>query len=223
MFGVRVRNRAEPVDERCKNWCDIAIQDGWCCVKHLRRLMIVACVAAAGVAGWAWDESYRRAWEKWIWDVPCIGDVRVSGMRGTAFLGRRAEMQSGTKWFVGSTKTTCNPVRGRWGFTYNGVTTLAVDSSQSSASRWPQSPTGGTLRSSPPPMAWQQVDIVGMPFWVVVALPLLGAGMLAVPDIWRFARRRRRMNRGACVHCGYDLTGNASGMCSECGVTIASR
>ncbi len=30
-------------------------------------------------------------------------------------------------------------------------------------------------------------------------------------------RRYRRRKRGWCIHCGYDLTGNVSGVCSECG------
>ena len=30
-------------------------------------------------------------------------------------------------------------------------------------------------------------------------------------------RRRRRRKRGLCVKCGYDLTGNVTGVCSECG------
>ncbi len=30
-------------------------------------------------------------------------------------------------------------------------------------------------------------------------------------------RRHRRRKRGLCVACGYDLTGNESGRCSECG------
>jgi 3-deoxy-D-manno-octulosonic-acid transferase len=33
----------------------------------------------------------------------------------------------------------------------------------------------------------------------------------------------RRRSTGRCVLCGYDLTGNVSGACSECGVTIPTR
>jgi hypothetical protein len=29
--------------------------------------------------------------------------------------------------------------------------------------------------------------------------------------------RRERREKGLCVHCGYDLTGNVSGVCPECG------
>ena len=33
-------------------------------------------------------------------------------------------------------------------------------------------------------------------------------------------RHRRRRKRGQCVKCGYDLTGNVSGVCSECGTAL---
>ena len=32
--------------------------------------------------------------------------------------------------------------------------------------------------------------------------------------------RRKRRRRGCCIKCGYDLTGNTSGVCPECGVEI---
>ncbi len=33
-------------------------------------------------------------------------------------------------------------------------------------------------------------------------------------------RRRRRRARGECPRCGYDLTGNVSGVCPECGTNL---
>ena len=33
-------------------------------------------------------------------------------------------------------------------------------------------------------------------------------------------RRWRRRKRGECVNCGYNLTGNVTGVCSECGTKI---
>jgi hypothetical protein len=38
---------------------------------------------------------------------------------------------------------------------------------------------------------------------------------------WRRMHRRRRL--GLCLQCGYDLTGNISGICSECGKPIPTR
>ena len=54
-------------------------------------------------------------------------------------------------------------------------------------------------------------DEVGVPFW----LPLL---LTAIPTTWLWHRDRRRIRPGCCLRCGYDLTGNTSGVCSECGL-----
>ena len=36
-------------------------------------------------------------------------------------------------------------------------------------------------------------------------------------------RRRRRRRKGLCIKCGYNLTGNVSGVCPECGTTIETN
>ena len=36
-------------------------------------------------------------------------------------------------------------------------------------------------------------------------------------------RRYRRRRRGLCLKCGYDLTGNVTGVCSECGEATRVR
>ncbi|MBN1511055.1 MAG: hypothetical protein JXB13_03495 [Phycisphaerae bacterium] len=38
---------------------------------------------------------------------------------------------------------------------------------------------------------------------------------------WQRAQAVRRWKRGHCVNCGYNLTGNVSGVCPECGTPIA--
>ncbi len=54
--------------------------------------------------------------------------------------------------------------------------------------------------------AWPMVLILSAyPVWAVVRGPML---------------RRRRRKTGRCIHCGYDLTGNESGACSECGEVV---
>jgi hypothetical protein len=70
-------------------------------------------------------------------------------------------------------------------------------------------------------------------------LPYLGAGQIpnwlppflfALPPLlWlafpgrRLYVRRRRRRLGLCLRCGYDLTGNASGKCSECGEAVKAE
>lgn len=55
------------------------------------------------------------------------------------------------------------------------------------------------------------------PPWVIVSL-------LGIYPVIAFARgpfrHWRRRRRGGCLKCGYDLTGNVSGMCPECGSSI---
>ncbi len=58
------------------------------------------------------------------------------------------------------------------------------------------------------------VHSVGLPLW------LLTIAFAAYPAIAFYRgplRRYRRRRHGLCPRCGYDLTGNESGICSECG------
>ena len=58
------------------------------------------------------------------------------------------------------------------------------------------------------------MTIVCFPHWLLVIL------FAVLPVRWVFVgllRPRRRKQLGLCVQCGYDLTGNTSGACSECG------
>ena len=58
---------------------------------------------------------------------------------------------------------------------------------------------------------------IQLPLW----LPFL---LAAVPTWFLFYRdRRRRIPPGHCQRCGYNLTGNTSGICPECGEQIAAQ
>jgi hypothetical protein len=65
---------------------------------------------------------------------------------------------------------------------------------------------------------WQLAVVV--PYWSIVALAsLLPACCLAkVPGV---VRRRRRIRRGLCVQCGYDLRASTD-RCPECGTPACS-
>jgi hypothetical protein len=52
---------------------------------------------------------------------------------------------------------------------------------------------------------------------IPLGMPLL---LVGIPTMLVFWRDRRRIPPGHCQACGYDLTGNTSGVCPECGVQI---
>lgn len=54
---------------------------------------------------------------------------------------------------------------------------------------------------------------VYLPLWPFAATMALA---------WFIRRRRDRLRTGYCIDCGYDLTGNVSGRCSECGTIIGA-
>ena len=84
----------------------------------------------------------------------------------------------------------------------------------------------GREYSGRPALATSNVAIVPKPFGHVVILKLaLWLPTVMVVAAWMAVlgprlRRRRRRKRGLCVKCGYDLTGNESGVCSEGGAAI---
>lgn len=58
---------------------------------------------------------------------------------------------------------------------------------------------------------------------LAVPLSAITLAMLTYPTIVFIrgpVRRWRRRRKGLCVKCGYDLTGNVTGVCSECGKSL---
>ena len=54
------------------------------------------------------------------------------------------------------------------------------------------------------------------PLFITVGVALLVLALLS-DVLWRLADARERRQLGCCPACGYDLTGNVSGRCPECG------
>jgi hypothetical protein len=73
------------------------------------------------------------------------------------------------------------------------------------------------LEGPPAPKTFVRVS-VRFPLW---PLPLLFAIYPTIVLIRGPLRRRRRRKRGLCIRCGYDLTGNVSGVCPECATPAA--
>jgi hypothetical protein len=85
------------------------------------------------------------------------------------------------------------------------------------SARW--NPTSPLSPSAPMPAR----VVSNAPHWALIVL----TGLL--PATWLMLRQRRRMllrrrrRLGLCLHCGYDLKGNVSGVCTECGVAAAAK
>jgi hypothetical protein len=63
-------------------------------------------------------------------------------------------------------------------------------------------------------------DRLGAPWGVQMSLGLI---LLVAPGIWaeaRLPKKKQKPPEGLCQKCGYNLTGNVSGMCPECGTKI---
>lgn len=103
-----------------------------------------------------------------------------------------------------------------------GVFTLAVTHSDGQTTRYRVS--FGRRWNAFPTSAYIHIAIAGLapanvlwgPYCANVAIYALGLTVLRLVPPW--LRRWVRRRRGCCLKCGYSLTGNASGICPECGV-----
>jgi hypothetical protein len=59
--------------------------------------------------------------------------------------------------------------------------------------------------------------LIWLPIWLIVLLCCLYPAILLLRGPLRRWRRRRK---GLCLKCGYNLTGNTSGRCPECGDAV---
>lgn len=61
-------------------------------------------------------------------------------------------------------------------------------------------------------------------FYVILPLayPLIASLGVALLGLRAWRKRRLRRRAGLCPTCQYDLTGNVSGACPECGTTVAT-
>ncbi|HXE55277.1 MAG TPA: hypothetical protein VN541_19795 [Tepidisphaeraceae bacterium] len=99
--------------------------------------------------------------------------------------------------------TTDKPLHGRRQWSYFGFGRIQ--------GTFISNPTAAGRRTGP-------LSITVVPFYPMViasALPPLAWVTMGV-------RRRRRRRLGLCPACGYDLTGNVSGVCPECGKPVRS-
>ena len=116
---------------------------------------------------------------------------------------------------VGSFRGSLNYGALSWDWFHRQLPPLAVGV----AARW--APRVGNLADcfgiDPPQFKRDAISTyVYLPLWV----PFL---LVAAPTALLLYRDRRRTSPGHCPKCGYNLKGNVSGRCSECGTPIDQR
>jgi hypothetical protein len=60
------------------------------------------------------------------------------------------------------------------------------------------------------------IESVWLPYWLIVS----ATAILPVTGLWKLVASRLRMEWNLCATCSYDLTGNTSGTCPECGTAL---
>ena len=93
------------------------------------------------------------------------------------------------------------------------ATSWFVDAMSSEGALWFAPRPGLNLDYHPMPPHF----VLTIPIWLIVMPFAVVLGLLSIP----WWRRLRRRWRGCCLDCGYDLTGNVSGACPECGADVA--
>jgi hypothetical protein len=78
---------------------------------------------------------------------------------------------------------------------------------------WVWAPYVGTRACTGVHQLPQQRFLLLVPFWIPLVVVLVPTAIL----VWR---DRSRIPAGHCGECGYNLTGNVSGRCPECGTAI---
>lgn len=75
-------------------------------------------------------------------------------------------------------------------------------------------PSGRTARQIR--LQYADVHFASLPLWLIAVVTGLGSVWSLRGPLCRWRRRRK----GLCVECAYDLTGNVTGTCSECGAKL---
>lgn len=65
-----------------------------------------------------------------------------------------------------------------------------------------------------------RIRIITLPPWLVLMIFALFASYVVLR--WVIRRCRTTNLPSSCIQCGYDLTGNASGVCPECGTAVVT-
>ena len=70
-----------------------------------------------------------------------------------------------------------------------------------------------------PPALVGSRTVISIPDWELATALLV----LPVFTFWQWRRWKKIVSPSGCTECGYNLTGNTSGTCPECGTPVPSK
>ncbi len=156
---------------------------------------------------------WRRGWYRTVFQIGCAASILVLCTLGASLrlyvsigLGSfHATLWPGTLRLLRVYPPDSQPSRHRaaWHL-YAGQQTADID-------RWVSLWPSRYIRFNFRPSSYEFERGIDLPLPTVLATAALATSLL-------WAAGRRRYTSGHCQHCGYDLTGNVSGTCPECGV-----
>jgi len=168
----------------------------------------------SGISGWA-----RPGGNLYL--VQSQSDLIVFGKSGPWPCG---ECRWNSDAFPVESEPDDGPGETPWHYHFLGLATLsseglvAVD--PDGRVPWTLGGRGGTATAQPsvPVRAWT----VAVPSWLLLAVlaPLPAVWIGTLIGRFRAYRRRRLSDCTHCYTCGYNLTGNTSGVCPECGSPV---
>lgn len=125
-------------------------------------------------------------------------------------------------WTLGRMATWEHPVVDRWilvGWGAVRVTPQPLHSFLELEYTGQWSYTGSPIKNRVFPIPGIEMGQIVVPFWLIL-LGVIPPWLFLERDAYRVRRKRLRIRKGLCGYCCYDLQGNESGVCSECGEAV---
>jgi hypothetical protein len=164
----------------------------------IRKAIIVVLTAGAAATAVLWAASLFTAWQWRTWRFDGKGELDLRPGRHTTFRFSDGALRL-MCWYETDIDGPYADAYLDWGVLHVLLFSTAYENKQGAVMKQTQ-------------VAKIRIELWA-PFVILAAYPTLAffRGPL---------RRYRRRRKGLCVKCAYDLTGNVSGVCPECGTEV---